>query len=63
MSKPTAATVKPGEMLEFYALPVATTRVLEAGPYKGMIHVTYTRPYDDSRNNWRVYPAEYAARF
>lgn len=59
----TASTVQPGEYLEFYGIPVASTRVLEHGRYAGMVYITYARPYDDSRNNWRVYPADYVARF
>lgn len=62
MSTVTAATVKPGETLEFRTIPVASTRVLSSGRYAGMVLVTYARPYDDSRNNWRIYPAAYKAR-
>ncbi len=60
MSLLTAATVKPGDFLEFPTIPVIDCYPIREGRFAGYIMVTYARPFDGSAQ-WRMYPADFQA--
>ena len=57
----TAATVQPGDTFEFPFIRVIDAEPLTEGRFAGMIRITYARPFDDTGNDWRLYPADYRA--